>query len=160
MKETIAEYARVVLVLIAFAVIGIFVLGGVWFNQIGASLNGVENEIQEERQQDILDKISERESPTLIVKGKTYTTGTAVKLTDLISEAKTYEEDSETEKSIKENVQIICDYSSYDENSKTLILETPGVYTIKYYVKDDFGLSTTKLVKIVAVDKALEDTTE
>ena len=156
MKETIAEYARIVLVLIAFAVVGVFILGGAWFNQIGASLNNVENEVKVEYQQNIQEKIDEREAPQLTVNGNTYTTGTSIKLTELIEEAYTYEDDGKTKKSIKEEVVITCNYPSYHEPSKTLVLETPGVYTVKYYLRDDYGLSVTKLVRIVAVNRALD----
>jgi hypothetical protein len=158
MKETIAEYARVILVLISFAVIGIFVLGGTWFNRIGSSLNGVGNEVQVEHQQDIMDKLSERETPVLEVHGATYTTGTLVKLPELIKYAYVYDDEGTTQIPVKEQVVITCDSEGFDSVSKTLLLNTAGVYSVKYSIKDSYGLTTTKLIRIVAVDRALNDT--
>ena len=118
----------------------------------------MDNEVQVEHQQDIMDKISERENPILIVKGTTYTTGTAVKLVDLITKASVYEDDDVTKIDAKQQVVITCESESYDAKTRTLILETPGVYTVKYYLRDSYGLSVTKLIKIVAVDRAIDIT--
>ena len=113
----------------------------------------IENEIVKERQMSVLEQLEERQPPTLIVNGSTFRTGTVIKLTDLIEKATTLAENGIDEVNIKDKVNIICNSKFYIEESKSLLPTNAGVYEARFSVQDDYGLSTTVLVKIVVVDK-------
>jgi hypothetical protein len=152
MKETISEYAKIVIVMISFALMCVFLLGGAFFNKIGETQNPIENEVIQERQMSVLELLEERKPPTLIVDGNsTYKTGELIKLTNLITSATTKDENG-VEKDIKNKVEIICDSEDYLTDSKSILPSRAGVYNIKYTVRDNYGLSTTVLVKLVIVD--------
>ena len=153
MKESLSEYARITIVMISFALMCSFILGGVWFNKLGETSKSVENEIVQERQMSVLEQLEERQPPTLIVNGSTFRTGTVIKLTDLIEKATTLAENGIDEVNIKDKVNIICNSKFYIEESKSLLPTNAGVYEARFSVQDDYGLSTTVLVKIVVVDK-------
>ena len=154
MKETLSEYARITIVMISFALMCAFILGGTWFNRLGQTSNTIENEIVQDRQMTVLEQLEERQIPTLIVNGETFKTGTVIKLTDLIEEATTLAENGTDKIDIKERVTIVCNSKDYIEESKSLLPTNAGVYEAKFSVQDDYGLSTTVLVKIVVVDKS------
>lgn len=152
MKETLAEYARIIIVVIAFAMVCIFLLGGTWFGRMGSTLFGIENDIAENRQQTVLDLLEEREKPKLIVEGKTYKTGEQIKLKTLIKSATTKGEDNTSLVNIADRVEVRCDSKYFNEETQILTPEVSGIYTVKYSVKDDYGFTTTILVKLVVND--------
>jgi hypothetical protein len=152
MKETIAEYAKIVIVMISFGLVCAFIFGGVWFNRLGTTLNGVENGLPEERQQTALELLEEREKPLLNVVGKTFKTGETVNLRSLIKSATTLSEDGESTISIVDRVVIKCDSKYFNKEAQTITPEQAGIYTVKYTVKDDFGFSSTVIIKLVVKD--------
>lgn len=152
MKETLSEYARIVIVMISFALMCAFLLGGTFFNKIGETQKGVDNEVVQDAQISVLELLEERQPPELKINGNsTYKTGELIKLRDLITKATTKDENG-LEENIKGRVTIVCDSEDYLEESQSLLPSQSGVYNIKYTVRDNYGLSTTVLVKLVIVD--------
>lgn len=152
MKETIAEYARIVIVMISFAVVCIFLLGGTYFNKIGETQSSLQNKVVQDRQTSVLEMLEERQQPKLEIQGKsTYKTGELIKLSELITTATTKDENG-IDIDIKNRVEIICESEDYLEDSKSILPSQSGVYSVKYTVRDNYGLSTTVLVKLVVVD--------
>jgi uncharacterized membrane protein YvbJ len=152
MKETLAEYARIIIVMISFALVCVFILGGTWFQRMGTTLYGIENDLNNNRQQTVLDLLENREKPTLIVKGASCKTGEVFKLLSLVETATTKAEDGTTDISIKDRVVASCDSKDFDAETQTIKPTTAGIYTIKYTVKDDYGFSATVIVKLIAND--------
>ena len=43
MRDTISEYARILIVMISFAMIMIFIFSGLWFGKLGEASDAIEN---------------------------------------------------------------------------------------------------------------------
>lgn len=157
MKETIAEYSRIIIVGVAFALMLAFIFGGIWFNKLGQASNVMNNNVAQDKQQTILDKIDDVYPPQLNVVGKTYKVGELIKLSDLIEEAYSEElsvdketgEVTKVRKDMKEYVEISSDSEYYHKDSQTLIPMLSGLYDIEYKLKDDYGQTTRKTIHIV-----------
>lgn len=152
MKETISEYSRITIVMISFAIMCVFLLGGTFFYKIGEVQNSVQNEVVQDRQTSVLELLEERQQPQLEIKGNsTYKTGELIKLYDLITKATTKDENG-IDTDIKNRVEIFCESEDFLEDSVSLLPSHSGVYNVRYTVRDNYGLSTTVLVKLVIVD--------
>ncbi len=155
MKESISEYARITIVMISFALMCGFILGGTWLNRLGGISNVLENEVVEDRQNAVLEELEERKPPELVVNGNTFKTGSVIKLTELIKKATMLKKDEDgkwVEIDIKNRVTMSCDSDDFFKDSNSLVPSNAGIYNVKFSVKDDYGLSKTVLVKIVVVD--------
>ena len=149
MNETIAEYARIVIVVISFTAMCFFIFGGTWFSYLGNTFKNVENTIVEERQTEVQEQIAERRQPTLDVQGATYKVGETIPVRKAVTSAKTIGP-SGIEEDIAKDVKIFCDHPNYDPEKETLILLESGSYEVVYTVKDYLGVTTTKRITFIA----------
>lgn len=152
MKETLAEYSRLLIVLIAFAMMISFIFSGLWFDNIGKASAAMKNEVTVERQDIVFDKLVGRKAPTIYVTGKTVHVGELVNLFAIIPDnynGKYAVEDADGN-NLKQRIKISCDSPDFDEKTNGLIPSIAGVYKVKYEVTDSYGLSTSKTINIVA----------
>lgn len=152
MKETITEYARILIVFISFAMLISFLFSGIWFNQIGKASLSMENKVITEKQDTAFDKLSNRSNPEIYVEGKTVHVGEIVNLFSLIPDNYngSYAVQDADNKNLKNLVKISCDSEDYNIDDRTLIPSRAGVYEVVYTVTDSYGLSTSKTITIVA----------
>jgi hypothetical protein len=152
MKETIAEYSRVLIVLIAFAMMITFIFSGVWFNNIGKASAAMGNKVSVEKQDAAFDKLVERSVPTIYVTGKTVHVGELVNLFAIIPDHYNGEyaiKDADGN-NLKQHIKISCNSPDFDKETNALIPSTAGVYKVNYEVRDSYGLSASKTINIVA----------
>ena len=153
MKETLAEYARIIIVGISFALMIAFLFGGIWFNRLGDMSNSMGNEVVQEKQQSILDKMDNMYPPQINVVGQTFKTGQLIKLQYLVKEAyseEITESGSKVKTDLKDRVEISCDHTDYHPESQSLVPLSEGIYEVEYSVTDDYGQTTRKTIYIVA----------
>ena len=151
MRDTISEYARILIVLISFAMIMVFIFSGVWFQRIGQASDAIENKVVVTRQDEVFDQIANREAPTIKVKGITANVGEVISLYALINEPidGSYAVQDADGKNLANYVKIKCESPDYNPKTEVLIPSESGVYEVTYKVTDAYGLSATKTINIV-----------
>ena len=151
MRDTISEYARILIVLISFSMIMIFIFSGMWFGKLGQASDAIENKVVVTRQDEVFDKLAGRQPPTISVTGKTAHVGEMVNLYMLINVnvGGSYAVQDADGKNLVDYVEIKCDSEDYNSQTETLIPTTSGVYKVTYKVTDAYGLSATKTINIV-----------
>ena len=151
MRDTISEYARILIVLISFSMIMIFIFSGMWFGKLGQASDAIENKVVVTRQDEVFDKLAGRQPPTISVTGKTAHVGEMVNLYMLINVnvGGSYAVQDADGKNLVDYVEIKCDSEDYNSQTETLITTTSGVYKVTYKVTDAYGLSATKTINIV-----------
>lgn len=151
MKETISEYSRLLIVLIAFAMMIAFIFSGLWFDNLGKASAAMKNEVVVEQQNAAFDKLVGREYPKIHIPGKTASVGELINLFAIIPDSYNgeYAIQDADKKNLKEYVKISCDSPDFDPNTNELIPSASGIYKVKYEVKDSYGLSASKTINIV-----------
>ena len=153
MKDTISEYARLLIVLLCFGMLIVFVFSGRWFNILGDASNAMENKVTSNRQDAVFDELSTRQPPEIIASGTTAYVGQQIYLMHLnytvagvAPEPNAFDANGN---SIRENIKVFCSSPDFDRETNTLTPSAPGVYIITYRVTDSYGLSAYKTINIV-----------
>lgn len=151
MRDTISEYARILIVMISFAMIMIFIFSGLWFGKLGEASDAIENKVVVARQDEVFDKLTDRDPPTIQVVGKTAHVGEVVSLYALINEnvGGSYAVQDADGKNLANYVEIRCDSPDYNPKTEVLIPSESGVYKVTYKVRDSYGLSASRTINIV-----------
>lgn len=154
MKETVAEYSRVIIACICFALIISFIFGGSWLKRMGQSLGAVQNDVVQTRQQSVLDELDDKYPPTIVVSGNTFKTGTLIELTKSPVFTRAYSEEIDTnikkQTDLSDRIKVFCNSSDFNKEANTLIPQSPGLYEVEYSVTDDYGQTTRKIINIIA----------
>ena len=151
MRDSISEYARILIVMISFAMIMVFIFSGVWFDKLGQASDAMENKVVVSRQDEVFDKLADRTPPSIDVEGVTIYVGQPISLYGLISVGETgaVRVQDEDGKNLENYVEIKCDSPDYNEKTKVFIPSESGVYKVTYRVRDSYGLTATKTINIV-----------
>lgn len=151
MRDTISEYARILIVLISFAMIMAFIFSGLWFDKLGQASDAIENKVVVSRQDEVFDQLANRQPPIIRVTGKSAHVGEMVSLYALVNEnvGGSYAVQDADGKNLANYVEIKCDSPDYNPKTEVLIPTEPGVYKVTYKVTDSYGLSAIRTINIV-----------
>lgn len=152
MKETLAEYARLVIVVLSLGLMIGFIFNGTWLHRIGHASNAIENNVVQVRQDELFDNLANRKPPEIHVFGLTAHVGEIIHLHSDKVIPENYNGGYPIQDSDGNNlfgfVKIKCDSSDYNPDKKELIPSKTGVYKVTYTVKDSYGLSASKTINI------------
>ena len=135
MRKILNEYGKLIISIIVLFAVMTAVIGGVWLNMVGQSLD---MHLKEPTNMSL--KSSDEVScavlkPYIEVESVSLRTGESVKLKSLIKAYVNADTNNNSNKISDDCISVVCSYSSYNKKTDVFTAETTGVFSVDYKVK-------------------------